>query len=412
MACKNNGNRIIGPYFDRRREHWYFTEIIDGARTWVPIPGCENENEAREHVEGARDRLAAPTVDTLNDAVGAFVKHIASDGGNASSVSFAKAALAPLVKAHGDATLKRFCGAWLDEYLTNTADRSMASRRSYWKAVVRFATWIRKRGMITRDVVAEALRERERQDKMLPWRTRDGAREVGRGKVQLRNQSEVVAYLETALALGPHQRAAKADRQRVADERRVASCLPLLCGLASGEVLHLKVGDVDLASSVGYVRDAGAAEVDGWHVKRDSRTGEWEVPEVLRESLGRLTADRAFDAYLLHDGSGRPHQRAWLLDLVTEACQASKVDGQPIRTVPPHGLRGTCATLQRVLAKRSIGDIAAMLRHGDNGRVAANCYVGASERRQALKVIVGGKKIGARTGQNSVQGGLKAVVDR
>ena len=67
-----------------------------------------------------------------------------------------------------------------------------------------------------------------------------------------------------------------------------------------------------------------------------------------------------------------------------------RVRDQPVRKVCPHGLRGTHATLLRVLLGRGIGDIADALRHGDEGRTATRHYLGAPERRQALRVILGG----------------------
>ncbi len=177
--------------------------------------------------------------------------------------------------------------------------------------------------------------------------------------------------------------------------------MPLLCGLASGEVLHLKVGDVDLAAGIGYVRDQGADEVDGWHVKTASRNGEWEVPQVLRADLAWLTADRKPEEFLLRDREGKPHTRGWLRDLVVEVCGKANVDGQPVRKVCPHGLRGTHATLLRVLLGRGIGDIANALRHGDEGRTATRHYVGAPERRPALRVLIGGMDEGEADGISS-----------
>ncbi len=390
MGRNHAGNRILGPYLDRKHGHWFYGEIVDDKRSWIRIPGCQDADEANEFVNGVRDRFYAPPPMSVRDAVDAFVEHVDRQSGNPETVAFARCALKSLVKVRGDNLAANLSSNALDAFLKDTAGRAMATRRSYWKCLARFATWLRRRGMINKDIVAEYLRQRDRLDEPLPWRTRNGARELGRGKAQLRNQSEVQAYLATALALTYAKNAPRTDRERLAVERRVAASLPLLCGLASGEVLHLRVGDVDLEGGIGYVRDEGAGEADGWHVKTAARNGEWEVPEVLRADLTWLTADRSPDAFLLHDDSNRPHTRGWLRDLVVEVCGKSKVDGQPVRKVCPHGLRGTHATLLRVLMGRQIGDIAEALRHGDEGRTATRHYVGAPERRQALRVIVGG----------------------
>ncbi len=390
MARKHSGNRILGPYRDKKQGHWFYGEVVDGKRSWFRIPGCTDEEEAREFVEGVKDRFYAPPPMTVQAAVEEYVKHIHRQSGNAETEAFAKCALKPLVKARGDHLAANLSANALAAFLRDIEGRAMATRRSYWKCLMRFMAWLRKRGVLHKDVAADYLRQRDRMDEPLPWRTRAGARELGRGKAQLRNQSEVEAYLATALALTHPITTPKAMREQLAAERRVAATLPLLCGLASGEVLHLKVGDVDLEAGIGYVRDGGAAEADGWHVKTAARNGEWEIPQVLRADLTWLTEGRAPDAFLLHDDCNKPHTRGWLRDLVVEVCAKASVEGQPVRKVCPHGLRGTHATLLRVLLGRGIGDIADALRHGDEGRTATRHYVGAPERRQALRVIVGG----------------------
>ncbi|MBP7125936.1 hypothetical protein KBD49_06190 [Myxococcota bacterium] len=278
---------------------------------------------------------------------------------------------------------------------------SSACPRKPGAGYVRFAEWLRRKGVLHKDIVAVYLRQRDRMDEPLPWRTRNGSRELGRGKAQLRNLREVEAYLAVGLALTHPDTAPKKFREQIGAERRVASALPLLCGLASGEVLHLKGGDIDLAAGIGYVRDQGADEVDGWHVKTAARNGEWEIPQVLRADLAWLTADRKPEEFLLRDREGRPHTRGWLRDLVVEVCGKSDVVGQPVRKVCPHGLRGTHATLLRVLLGRGIGDIANALRHGDEGRTATRHYVGAPERRPALRVLIGGMDEGEADGISS-----------
>ena len=401
MSRKHAGNRILGPYLDKRHGHWFYGEIVDGKKSWMRIPGCTDEEAAREFVEGVKDRFYAPPPMSVMEAVEAFVQHVGRQSGNAETIAFAKCALKPLIKARGDYLAANLSTNALDAFLKDTAGRAMATRRSYWKCIVRFAEWLRRKGVLHKDIVAEYLRQRDRMDEPLPWRTRAGSRELGRGKAQLRNQGEVQAYLETALTLALPNNVPKVAREHMAAERRVAATLPLLCGLASGEVLHLKVGDIDLTAGIGFVRDEGAAEADGWHVKTAARNGEWEIPQVLRADLIALMADRPPDAFLLHDDSNRPHTRGWLRDLVVGVCAKAKVEGQPVRKVCPHGLRGTHATLLRVLLGRGIGDIADALRHGDEGRTATRHYVGAPERRPALRVLVGGMDEGQADGISS-----------
>lgn len=401
MGRNNSSNRIVGPYLDKRRGHWFYGEIVGGKKCWIRIPGLPDEDEAREFVEGVRDRFFAPPPQSVRQAVEAYVQHVDRQSGNPETVAFARCALKPLVKVRGDYLAANLSTNALDAFLKDTAGRAMATRRSYWKCIVRFAEWLRRKGVLHKDIVAEYLRQRDRMDEPLPWRTRAGSRELGRGKAQLRNQGEVEAYLAVGLALTHPDTAPKKLREQIGAERRVASTLPLLCGLASGEVLHLKVGDVDLKAGIGYVRDQGVDEADGWHVKTAARNGEWEVPQVLRTDLAWLTADRKPEEFLLRDREGKPHTRGWLRDLVVEVCGKANVEGQPVRKVCPHGLRGTHATLLRVLLGRGIGDIANALRHGDEGRTATRHYVGAPERRPALRVLIGGMDEGEAEGISS-----------
>ena len=410
-------SRILGPY-DERDGGWSYTEIINGVHKRVRCSGCASKAEAEDFTAGARARLVVRPPMTVREAVEAFVDRTRERRGNTDSEAFARSSLRPLADDCGGRLVARLAPHNLDAYLTSLQQRrirdkpmNMASIRSYTRAMLRFCTWLHSTSKTPRDVGADWLRQREKRDEPMPWRTAAGARLVNRGKPQLRGLEEVAAYLKSAMALGCPEKYAEADRDRVARERRAAACLPLLCGLASGEVLHLRVGDVDLKAGVGYIRDPDADLVhDGWHVKTANRTGEWEVPDSLRPDLAALVLGRGPDELLFRDRdphvdehgkpirADRPHQRGWLNDLVHEVCEAARVrehnedEGIPIRVVCPHGLRGTHSTLLRVLMGRKIGDIATALRHADRGATATRHYVGAPERKAALKMVVGGNE--------------------
>lgn len=334
----------------------------------------------------------------VTNAVTAYQDVIKTRNSEATA-AFAGAALLPLVTAHATLMVNRLQPSHVEQFLKAVEGKSMATQQSYWKILVRFEEWLRRRGLLDRDVVAQFLRRRERLDQQLPWQTRAGSRQLNHGKPQLRGSSEVSAYLAAALAQTHPHNTPKADRKRVAAERRVACCLPLLCGLASGEVRHLRVADIDLTAGIGFVRDDEArGSSDDWHPKTANRTGEFGIPDVLRPDLEFLTRDRAPEALVFTGEEGKPHQRGWLGDLVAEVCSRAAVNGQPVRVVCPHGLRGTYATLLRVLASQHVVDIAHALRHGDHGQTATRHYIGAPERRPALRVVMGNGAEVAQTG--------------
>lgn len=419
MGRHYTGDRILGPY-QERDGGWSYTRVEGGVRTRVRCRGCTSEAAAEVFTKAARDRQASAPPLTIGGAVDAFVGQIDDRSGNKSSTQFARSALSPLLERGGDRLVRNLTPRDLDGYLSAIASRSMATRRSYTKALLRFCSWLALRRHTRADVGAEWKMARARDDAPLPWQTPAGAREVGRGKPQLRNRAEAEAYLAATMALVAPVQSPKAHRRRIEDERRVAACLPLLCGLASGEVLNLRVGDVDLRAGVGYVRDPeDPSPVDGWHVKTASRVGEWEIPAALRPYLVWLTKGREPDALLIHqdEDATKPRGRTWLRDLVRKACGAARVrerdddEGVPVRMVCPHGLRDTHATLLRVVSRKSIGEIAKALRHGDTGRTAERHYVGAPERRPALRLIVGGQSSTkpSTAGSRSRKGTRKSV---
>lgn len=119
-----------------------------------------NTDEAREFVEGVRDRFYVPPPMSVRQAVDGYVEHVGKQSGNAETIAFAKCALKPLVKARGDYLAANLSANALDAFLRDTEGRAMATRRSYWKCLMRFMAWLRRRGVLHKDIVAEYLRQR------------------------------------------------------------------------------------------------------------------------------------------------------------------------------------------------------------------------------------------------------------
>lgn len=206
----------------------------------------------------------------------------------------------------------------------------------------------------------------------------------------MRNLHEVGAYLGAAAVMRD-----PADR--------VAASLPVLTGMASGEVLNLRVGAVDFDARRIWVRSDDAGDGD-WSVKTGNRERTLDLPDALEGDLLALVADKAPTAYVFPRNprfafgergvDGLPHGRHWLADLVRRVCEAAGV-----RVVPPHGLRGTHTSMRLALATRrisQIGDadtlaaIARDLGHADDGETARRHYKGAPEHVPALRMVIGG----------------------
>jgi integrase len=276
--------------------------------------------------------------------------------------------------------------------------RSLATRKSYWLALMRACTWWQKRDYTTSNAAQAYLDLRARRDDPLPWTTKAGKRTLGRGKPQLRNTDEVERYVAVALTLEyPYQ--------------RVAACLPVLAGMSSGEILHLAVGDVDFALGLLRVRDDERAPQDdddeGWCVKTAHRKRTVEIHPALLADLNALVEGRKPTDYVFsQDGDPKPRTASWLRYVARKVCTKAGV-----RNSPPHGLRGTHSSmltevgpkgLERIgsevggasndassdqgLSAAEVGDA---LGHGDRGTTARRAYIGAAQRVPCLKVVGG-----------------------
>lgn len=332
---------------------------------------------------------------TVAEAVDRYATQIGKRSDRPQSETFARAALKPLVDAcPADMLVSMLTARHVDRYLVAISERAMATQRSYWKGLVRFSVWLEARELVLRNVTTDCLTRRARRDDPLPWRTRAGARKIGRGKPQLRNLQEVGAYLAAVARLR-------------SPEERVAAAMPVMTGVASGEVLHLRAGDVDFDAGKVWIRGDEAAGGSGdWAVKTGHRERTVELPAVLADDLRALAAGKAPSAYLMtraprftfgaDTSDGMPHGRSWLAGLVRSVCESAGV-----RVVPPHGLRGTHTSMLLALAGKRIAglgdavtleEVAQVLGHADDGATARRHYKGAPEHTPALQLVAGGEK--------------------
>ena len=320
---------------------------------------------------------------TVGDAATLYLNHMAKFVGSADTTKWERAALKPLVDSYATVPVLELSYRHLDGFLDILHGKAMATQSSYWLALARACKWWNLKKITGRDLVSTFMKEREKRDDPLPWNTRRGRNAMNAGKTQLRNLSEARRYLEAALSLDT-------------PERRVAATLPLLAGLSSGEVRHLHAGDVDFPARHLWIRgdaDAGVPDPD-WSPKTAKRAGMMKVPRELLADFEILVSALSPEEYIFRADDrnsesevgrirvGKVHHGSWLRDLVRSVCEKAGV-----RIVSPHGLRGTYATLLRVLARRTDVEIAESMRHGDQGRTVNRHYMGAPEERRVLRLV-------------------------
>ena len=264
--------------------------------------------------------------------------------------------------------------SWVKSYLRRLKGRApaVASQQSRFGAVSEFCAWCVRKHYIKSNPChsVDAIEK--------PWTGRRARKLRGRGKPQLRNQDEVRAFLKAAM------------KQNKPD-RRVAACLPLLCGMRSGEVRHLRVGDVDLSLGKLWVReneeDDAELVADAWDVKTASSRRTVDIPDLLRDDLASLCEDRQAEDLMFpsNRNPGQAWERKWLNRMVHRLCQKAGT-----RDICAHGLRDTYTSLMAAVAQKSVAEIATLLGHADDGKTAREHYIGVPEHRPALQVLDGG----------------------
>ena len=265
---------------------------------------------------------------------------------------------------------------WVMEYLELLIERglALATQKNKYFALAEFLRYCVRERWLTENPCDFIHREDR------PWVGRRAKKQMGRGKPQLRNSEEVKKYL--------------AEAQRNTDvAKRVASQLPLLCGLRSGELRHLQIADLDFQHKKIWIRDDDDdAPGANWEVKTASSRRTVQMPNHLVDDLKALCegypSDKRIQPYVFHSSRGchGNYGRTWLCRAVRETCKAAGV-----REITPHGLRDTFTSLQRELGRRSAADIAELLGHADDGKTAEQHYIGAAAHQPALRVILGGK---------------------
>ena len=256
--------------------------------------------------------------------------------------------------------------AYVRRYINSLSHLRLYGRKTRFHAVAEFLAWCVRRKYLAVSPVAAI----DSED--LPWVGKKAKADMGRGKLQLASEDEARAYLRAA-------------NRWLFPTDRVAAMLPLLTGLCTGEVLHLRVRDIDFAGKRIWIRgenvDESTRPGGPWNPKTESRWRSVGIPRLLSADLAELCRQREPAALLFPSlrRRGKPWEDRWLLRIVQRTCAAAQIPA-----VCTHGLRGTYSTLLRNLAHLSSPDIAVLLGHSDTGATAEAHYIGSSEHQPAL----------------------------
>ena len=368
--------RVLGPYRVPREDgtvRWRVVQVSDEGQRETFY--ADSERAAAKLVHACLIDLGIPqtTYVTAAAAVSEFIEHKKKNQ-RWSERTFERtgADLRFFVAGTPEAPVKTISLPWVNGYLARIASLALASQRSRFHAVTEFLAWCVRKGHLAANP-AESI---DSTDK--PWEGKRAKKKLGRGKPQLRNATEVACYLDAA-------------RRCDTPEVRVASVLPLLCGLRSGEVRHLRVGDCDFAAGKLWVRDID--EDDGldlsWDVKTAAGRRTVDMPSDVVDDLRALVAGQGPDMLVFRSRrlKGLPFERKWLNRRVQEVCVKAEV-----RVICAHGLRDTYCSLLTALAGKSPVEIARLVGHADQGATAKKHYIGAPEHVPVLRLLAGGQK--------------------
>jgi len=210
-----------------------------------------------------------------------------------------------------------------------------------------FGAWCAKRGWLAAD----------------PFAALEPVGRRRRGKPQL-HVDEARRLLEACLS--EHSREA------------LAVSLALLLGLRASEIVLRQVRDLDDGGRLLWVP----------HGKTRNARRYLAVPDALRGHLLELAAGRPAAAYLFGEGHLDRPSRYWVHYHCGRLCAVAKVP-----RVPPHGLRGTHATLATAAGVTGPA-VSAALGHGSTA-ITESTYVAPggrqlADQRAALRALDGG----------------------
>lgn len=306
-----------------------------------------SEAEARAVADQARRQLAALTGATVGDAVEGFIRDGTTRGLRATTLKSYRISLGLLLEDIWDMPVATMTPAKATALYANLRESvAVDTHRNALRMAKQWGRWCVTAGH-TRTSAFEKI-------------AGTGRRKKGKPKLTISEARTLVATCISLAALPRHD--------------AIATLAYLLLGCRASELMFARVRDLDDDGRLLWIREA----------KTEAGIRTLEVPDMLRPHLLAMAAGKKPDAYLFG------HSRQWAHTAVRAMCSAA---GVPL--VPPHGLRGTHATLARA-AGATAHLVAGALGHASEAVQAAH-YVDAgvaekAQQRATLRLLEGGKK--------------------
>jgi integrase len=319
---------VWGPYWDAKRECWRIVvRKADGTRS---VESFASEAKAKRVLAAVREEVELGSV-TVDQALDLYLEAKRLEGLREGSLKTTRYRLRDLLKEAADVAVFD-----LDRKRCQRLYDSLAARRktdTHRNTLGQAKTW--GRWLLDRGYVSEA-----------PFATVKGIGRRNRGKPQLTG-TEARALLDHCLTLP-------------GDPGATGAVLCLVMGLRASEACSLQPRDLD----------AGVAWIRG--TKTEAAARRILIPDFVAEYLAA--------------GVPLGISRFSLLGRVKTLCRAAGVP-----EVPPHGLRGTFASLS---SAQGLSPFAAM---GHSSSVVTDRHYttpdakAEGQQRAALKVLRGGK---------------------
>lgn len=287
MGRKPEGERVYGPY--KHNLKWRIIVRDGGHRITRDFASEEEAIEFRSALE------AQVATRTVRDAIDAYVHEKKESGVRETTLATIAHRLRSFVADHAPTRLaalsKPIVATLGDRYKTRAAE----TQRMTFAELKRFGAWAVSKGWMASN----------------PFATLRHAGRIKRGKPQL--------TIDESRLFARHCFARAHD----GDAAAIAALIALLMGLRATEIIERIGRDIDDNGRVLWITRA----------KTDAGKRRLTIPEALQPLIGTLVTTP--DAPLWQGAT-----RYWLAYHVTRLCVEAGV-----RKVPPHGLRGTHATL-------------------------------------------------------------------
>ncbi len=342
---------IYGPYYEKSRERWRIVLRRDDGGSDVRF--CKEEANARQVIEELRrQRRGAETLEALMTDYLKFLRH---DKGNAlSSVSASSDALKRLVRSREKHPVRVLQPAFCEKLYRGWTEKvSVDTHQNTLKEWKRFGRWLVKK-------------------KRLPESPFESIEPVGkrrRGKPKLR-VNEARDWMREALKFWKEERR----------EGALAALTALLLGLRYGELVGIKVRDIDDEGKLLWI---GETEDD---VKNATSLRRLEIPEQLQPELLSLCKYKKSEACIWTYTS-----TTWLSRNVEQICQRARVP-----RIVPHSLRGMHAELAEAAGVSSHLVCVSLGWAGEgvkNAHYVSQEVQGVVRQARALNVLEGGKTV-------------------